>query len=104
MLSPSNRTITGSKFGQPIIAAVWAKGRPVPGYDPAQYRKDSCRAWMRRASYGTTTEYGWEVDHILPTAQGGTDDISNLQPLHWRNNRRKGDDFPHWSCAVGSRS
>ena len=28
------------------------------------------------------------------------DDLSNLQPLQWENNRYKGDDFPHWYCKI----
>ena len=57
---------------------------------------------MQRASHGTTGDYSWEIDHIRPVAHGGGDELTNLQPLQWKNNRHKGDDFPNWSCAVGS--
>jgi hypothetical protein len=40
----------------------------VPGYDPNQFRKDSCGAWMKRSDYGQTTGYGWEIDHVKPVA------------------------------------
>ncbi|KUG25132.1 hypothetical protein ASZ90_005048 [hydrocarbon metagenome] len=43
--------------------------------------------------------YGWEIDHIIPLSLGGTDDIANLQPLHWENNRKKSDNL-EWSCAI----
>jgi hypothetical protein len=34
-------------------------------------------------------------------AARGTDDLSNLQPLQWENNRGKGDTWPQqWVCAV----
>ncbi|MCB9358266.1 MAG: HNH endonuclease [Calditrichaeota bacterium] len=59
---------------------------------------DSCGAKIRRECYGMTNEYGWEIDHILPVAEGGTDVLSNLQPLHWENNRHKGDCYPRWPC------
>ena len=43
-----------------------------------------------RQDYGKTgSRYGWEIDHIVPVALGGKDDLSNLQPLQWENNRRK---------------
>ncbi len=57
-----------------------------------------CGAAMQYSAYGTTGEYGWEIDHIKPVSRGGADDLSNLQPLYWENNRRKGDIYP-WSCT-----
>ena len=43
-----------------------------------------------RQDFGNTrSRYGWEIDHIIPLALGGNDDLSNLQPLQWENNRRK---------------
>lgn len=96
---PSTTTI-GQPFSQATINSVWQKGKVVPGYDPNDYRQDRCGAWIRRISYGTTGEYGWEIDHDKPVSKGGTDDLSNLQPLHWRNNRGKGDNYPSWQCTV----
>ena len=64
-------------------------------------RKDACGAWMRRDHHGRTdSEYGWEVDHVRPVAEGGSDHLANLQPLQWQNNRHKGDSYPNWTCAV----
>ncbi|MCB9047275.1 MAG: HNH endonuclease [Chitinophagales bacterium] len=40
------------------------------------------------------SEYGWEIDHIIPVAAGGTDNIHNLQALHWKVNEEKGDQHP----------
>lgn len=59
---------------------------------------------MRGSSgeYGKTTQYGWEVDHIKPVAHGGTDNVANLQALHWQNNRHKGDNYPHWACGLSN--
>ena len=95
-----NTTTSGGSFSASTIQAVWNKATIIPGYDPAQYRQDSCGAWIERSANGTTGEWGWEIDHIKPVAKNGTDDLWNLQPLHWRNNRHKGDDFPDWSCAL----
>jgi 5-methylcytosine-specific restriction endonuclease McrA len=38
---------------------------------------------------------GWEIDHINPKNNGGSDEIFNLQPLQWRENRIKGDTYPY---------
>jgi 5-methylcytosine-specific restriction endonuclease McrA len=80
---------------------VWRKATIVSGYDADRTRKDTCGALIDRAAHGATNSArGWEIDHNVPVASGGSDDLSNLQPLHWQNNRRKGDDYPKWSCAV----
>jgi len=80
-----------------VIAAVWEKGREIPGYDRNLVRTDICGSVMSRHEHGELTKYGWEIDHIKPEVLGGTDDIWNLQPLQWENNRRKGDTYP-WHC------
>jgi hypothetical protein len=102
MARKHNTTNTGNGFDQQTIDAVWKKGKVVSGYDADKNRKDACNAWMAKASYGTTGDHGWEIDHIKPVAKGGTDDLSNLQPLYWQNNRHKADNWPNWNCAVNS--
>ncbi len=90
----------GSGFSKETVEAVWQKGTPIPGLPAYEYRKDYCGATMKRSLYGETVKYGWEIDHIRPVSKGGGDDLSNLQPLQWENNRHKGDDYPYWTCKI----
>ncbi|WP_298189077.1 HNH endonuclease signature motif containing protein [Metallibacterium sp.] len=74
------------------LAAIWAKANPVPNNDPNAWRKDACGAWIGWQFYGSRrSQCGWEVDHITPVEHGGSDAISNLRPLHWKNNASKQD-------------
>ena len=81
--------------------AVWEKGTPHSDqhkFPPSVWRSDICGSWMKYSDHGNTgSGNGWQIDHIFPTAKGGKDDLSNLQPLNWKNNQRKGDTYP-WSC------
>ena len=99
------KTILNERFNDATIEAVWRKGQIVPGVDPAVRRKDSCGAWIDHNQYGVTTDNGtgWEIDHIMPVSRGGSDDLSNLQPLQWQNNRTKSDNLlGQWACAAAA--
>jgi hypothetical protein len=91
-------TTKGAFFEAPTVAAVWSKARldvSHPGY-----ARDACGTWMQYVRYGdTSSRFGWEIDHTQPVVAGGTDDLSNLQPLQWENNHSKGDDWPDWTCT-----
>ncbi len=83
-----------------FLRNVWRKGKVVPGRDPEVWRKDICGDLIKYDEHANTDSlYGWEVDHIKPEALGGTDDLDNLQPLQWYNNRRKADTYP-WRCEA----
>lgn len=73
------------------LASVWKKLPPVPGVSDL-YRKEACGAWVYWYHYGSRdSQYGWEIDHIVPVAKGGSHSFTNLQVLHWQNNAAKGD-------------
>lgn len=89
------------KWSQATILKVWQRA-PHAGLDNEAngFRKDACGAWMKFSQHGNRdSKYGWEIDHIIPEALGGTDILSNLQPLHWENNVSKGDSS-RLKCAV----
>ena len=79
-------------FDEITVQRVWQKGQIVFLVDPNIWRKDQCNARISRFQYGNrNSDYGWEIDHIIATSNGGSDDISNLRPLQWENNLRKSD-------------
>ena len=82
--------------------SVWNKGKKVvqkgKEFDEKIWRYDICGNVMKYSEHGdTNTKYGWEIDHIKPSSKGGSDNLDNLQPMYWENNRKKSDTFP-WSC------
>lgn len=84
------------------LSAIWNKAVAVPWYNMNMARKDACGAWIYWRDYGNRdSNYGWEVDHVFPVARGGSDALSNLRPLHWKNNARKSDGS--LACAISAR-
>ena len=93
-LLSQRRFVAEDRFSILTRASVWSKGTIIQGWDAAVWRYDAYGAVMKYDKYGVCGEHGWEIDHILPQARGGSDDLSNLQPLFWENNRAKGDTYP----------
>lgn len=101
MVRRAGTNSAGRNFDQSTINAVWNKAQIVLGYNANEIRKDLCGAWILKNEYGNTnSQFGWEIDHNNPVSNGGTDDLLNLQPLQWQNNRGKSDNYPDWSCSI----
>ncbi|MCI0450611.1 MAG: HNH endonuclease [Chlorobi bacterium] len=98
MARQPNTDVNGNSFSSSVKTNVWEKGSLISGYDASEWRRDKCGRAMKYSEHGNRQhEFGWEIDHIKPVAKGGTDDLSNLQPLYWENNASKGDTYP-WNC------
>lgn len=78
---------------QQQINDAWDRAATIRGNDPNVWRRDEMGNVIRFGSYGTTGEYGWEIDHRNPQSKGGTDHGRNLRALHWQSNRRKSDNY-----------
>lgn len=67
-----------------LIDAVWQKGSLIPDENPWVWRTDRCGNMIFYADYGNIDSvFGWLIDHIVSLANGGTDNIENLQPVQW---------------------
>ena len=73
------------------IDDAWDKAKPLRGKNPDTWAKDAAGNKIRKGSYGTHGEFGWELDHKNPKAKGGSDSPRNIQPLHWEENLKKSD-------------
>jgi len=82
---------TRTQYDRWTLTRIWLNSKEIPGTNGVDARLDRYGNLMRWSQYGETTEHGWEVDHIIPKSQGGSDDISNLEPMHWKANRQKSD-------------
>ena len=78
-------------FSKEVVQRVWEKAKKIHGQDPDKYRLDPYKTLIYRYSYGKTSKMGWEIDHIKPRSEGGSDDIRNLQALHFSKNRSLGN-------------
>lgn len=98
MSRKSNTTASGQVWTSEQIKVVWQKGRAIQDFDAAKFRMDKCTQIMEFSSFGDrNAPYGWEIDHINPVSNGGDDDITNLQPLNWKNNASKAERL-NWLC------
>jgi hypothetical protein len=93
-----NTTSHDSNWTEEMKLAVWNKGTIIQDYFPSIWRRDLCGSVIKYGDHGNRdSKYGWEIDHIYPVSKGGSDELPNLQPLHWENNAKKSDTYP-WIC------
>lgn len=103
-MKPFSDSLGGALTQDGRRIAVWRKGALVPGYDPASVRQDVFGCWILFQDYGNRdSAYGWEIDHIVPVADGGSDGISNLHPLNWSMNVRLGAKGPAAAILTGGK-
>lgn len=80
------------------------------GKQNSQTRRFFCQGWEYRMSAvqvcrdrgAARKNNGDGKLTTLSLYQGEFDDLSNLQPLQWENNRHQGDNYPDWTCKVKS--
>ena len=90
MFRRPNTDASGKPFDEEIIEAVWNTARPSSDHPPL--RVDAYGALIWREGYGnTSSKFGWEIGQPEPSPGAGEDDLANLQPVQWENNRRNGD-------------
>ena len=77
-------------YSEDRLDQIWEKGHVVRGKTPDQYRKDDNGNLMYRGSYGKYSPMGWNVDHKVAQANGGSATRRKLRPLNSRENSRKG--------------
>src|SRR5258708_36347334 len=77
--------------------ATWARTSPVSDQqlNSWEFRKDSLGNLVRYADFGNRhSPFGWELDHILSRALGGSGDPENLQALHWKATAARSESLP----------
>jgi hypothetical protein len=73
---------------------AWNRASPIDRFDANLWRRDRFGSAIKWTDYGDrSSDYGWEIDHRVPTSLGGLNLASNLEALHWRNNVAKSDSF-----------
>lgn len=74
--------------------SLWSKR-----YGKASKVKDFAGREILKAAYNNrNSEYGWNIDHILPQSKGGKTTDSNLICCHILSNDEKADKFPCFSA------
>jgi hypothetical protein len=79
--APLRQVSFRSPWSDEVKAAVWQKGLPIVGWDPAEWRMDQRGNPLFRLHYrDEESAFGWEIVRTVSLAHGGSDDLSNLRP------------------------
>jgi hypothetical protein len=84
--------------------AAWARTNPVSGgqLNSWEFRKDCLGNLVRYSDFNNRhSPFGWELEHIVTRALGGSTDPENLQALHWKANAARSEAVPS-ALARGS--
>ena len=85
---------SGKPYDPAIIEAVWNKATPSREHPPMKIDAYGAHIW--REGYGnTTSKFGWGIGRRIPLGKGGGDELENLEPLQWENNRHNGHNNGH---------
>ena len=77
-------------YSEDVILKAWQKAQIDEYNIPNNFRKDNCGAWIERTEYeNPKSPFGWHIDRI--NQELDLYDISNLYPVHSKNNVRNHD-------------
>jgi hypothetical protein len=90
--------------GKDCADAVFKKATPIKGKNTKMWRLDGEGKVIKRTDLNSTTsQYAWNIDHIIPRTRGGSDDIENLQPLNRKDNIRFSNKLTDDKCNYNKR-
>jgi hypothetical protein len=89
MFRQSNTDTSGKPFDAANIEQVWSRAPLSSDHPPL--RVDAFGALIWKEGFGNTnSRFGWDIGYKRPLGNGEQDDLENLQPVQWENNRRNG--------------
>lgn len=85
---------SNNKFKKATVRKIWKKYPKDPEFPDGQTKRDRYGKLIKFEDHGKRSKgTGWEIDHKQPKSKGGSDNYSNLEPMHWANNKRKSNKY-----------